>query len=285
MLHLQMRDPNQAHLASIQNANQKYYRDSAPKSLQDHSTYNYNSYFYPHQHYQNQASSQLNGIEANASFHGYSHYLNSLNSDFSQISSIENKEKLPSDLAMIPNIKYFEHPYHSSELHLSRNLNHNQNFQSNTNHTGNGLIPDANNIAPKEFKLQNLQNLNQHAFPLASTQFPFSYSKTDNSFQHEIENFCNQNSFNSELLAANKTFNHIRKELKRKAKDLLEPTVDLNQPNVTTIMQKPVDMGETKIYKRKNSTDLEKKRVFICNYDGKQKHIVFYFVQLSIITN
>lgn len=36
-------------------------------------------------------------------------------------------------------------------------------------------------------------------------------------------------------------------------------------------MQKPVDMGETKRYKRRNSDDLEKRRVFKCNYEGCKK--------------
>ena len=59
------------------------------------------------------------------------------------------------------------------------------------------------------------------------------------------------------------------KGFKRKFKDLFEPPTNLNQPNVTTIMQKPVDMGETKRYKRKNSDDLEKRRTFVCKYHGE----------------
>lgn len=54
----------------------------------------------------------------------------------------------------------------------------------------------------------------------------------------------------------------------RKFKDLFEPQIDLNQPNVTTIMQRPVDMGETKRYKRKNFEELEKRRTYTCKYDG-----------------
>ncbi len=54
-------------------------------------------------------------------------------------------------------------------------------------------------------------------------------------------------------------------------KDLLEPCIDLTQPNVTTIMQRPVDMGETKRYKRKNLEDLEKRRTYSCTYEGKTK--------------
>ena len=57
----------------------------------------------------------------------------------------------------------------------------------------------------------------------------------------------------------------------RRFKDLLEPLIDLSQPNVTTIMQRPVDMGETKRYKRKNYEDLEKRRVYQCKYPGKFK--------------
>ena len=58
----------------------------------------------------------------------------------------------------------------------------------------------------------------------------------------------------------------IRKQ--RKFRDLFEPLIDLTQPNVTTIMQRPVDMGETKRYKRKNFDDLEKRRTYTCKYDG-----------------
>ena len=57
----------------------------------------------------------------------------------------------------------------------------------------------------------------------------------------------------------------------RKFKDLYAPLIDLTQPNVTTIMQRPVDMGETKRYKRRNSTDLEKRRIYMCSYDGCRK--------------
>jgi len=57
----------------------------------------------------------------------------------------------------------------------------------------------------------------------------------------------------------------------RKFKDLFEPQIDLNQPNVTTIMQRPVDMGETKRYRRKNFEDLEKRRTYSCKYEGCRK--------------
>ncbi|RNA32018.1 Krueppel-like factor 5 [Brachionus plicatilis] len=54
-------------------------------------------------------------------------------------------------------------------------------------------------------------------------------------------------------------------------KDLYEPMIDLTQPNVTTILQKPVDMGETKRYQRKNIDDLENRRIFRCAYEGCKK--------------
>lgn len=57
----------------------------------------------------------------------------------------------------------------------------------------------------------------------------------------------------------------------RKFKDLYEPLIDLTQPNVTTIMQRPVDMGETKRYKRRNCDELEKRRTYCCKYDGCKK--------------
>jgi hypothetical protein len=57
----------------------------------------------------------------------------------------------------------------------------------------------------------------------------------------------------------------------RNFRDLFEPLIDLTQPNVTTITQRPVDMGETKRYKRRNSDELEKKRIFTCDYAGCKK--------------
>ncbi|CAF0953670.1 unnamed protein product [Brachionus calyciflorus] len=57
----------------------------------------------------------------------------------------------------------------------------------------------------------------------------------------------------------------------KKFKDLFEPLIDLTQPNVTTIMQRPVDMGETKRYKRRNCEDLEKRRTYCCKYEGCKK--------------
>ena len=61
------------------------------------------------------------------------------------------------------------------------------------------------------------------------------------------------------------------KKSNKKYKDFYEPTIDLSQPNVTTIMQRPVDMGETKRYKRRNTHDIEKRRIFACKYEGRTK--------------
>lgn len=63
----------------------------------------------------------------------------------------------------------------------------------------------------------------------------------------------------------------IKKTKSRVFKDLYEPMIDLTQPNVTTILQKPVDMGETKRYQRKNIDDLENRRIFRCSYEGCKK--------------
>jgi hypothetical protein len=56
--------------------------------------------------------------------------------------------------------------------------------------------------------------------------------------------------------------------------DLSDPKIDLSQPNVTTITQKPVDMGETKRYNRKNIEEIEKRRFYACNYPGKFKLLI-----------
>lgn len=47
---------------------------------------------------------------------------------------------------------------------------------------------------------------------------------------------------------------------------LYQPSMNLDQPNVTTILQKPVDMDITKKYRNKNYDELEKKRTFECKY-------------------
>ena len=71
------------------------------------------------------------------------------------------------------------------------------------------------------------------------------------------------------LKTTNNTIKIKTKKTSRRFKDLFEPSIDLNQPNVTTIMQRPVDMGETKRYRRRNQEDLEKRRIFACKYAGK----------------
>ncbi len=72
----------------------------------------------------------------------------------------------------------------------------------------------------------------------------------------------------------------LKKEC-RKFNDLLEPSIDLTQPNVTTIMQRPVDMGETKRYRRKNYDELEKRRIYECKYAGQ---LIFHLInQQSLI--
>lgn len=63
----------------------------------------------------------------------------------------------------------------------------------------------------------------------------------------------------------------VKKSKQRVFKDLYEPMIDLTQPNVTTILQKPVDMGETKRYQRKNIDDLENRRIYRCSYQGCKK--------------
>ena len=84
-------------------------------------------------------------------------------------------------------------------------------------------------------------------------------------------------SFSSELAlpTANALESKYKARKQRKFRDLFEPLIDLTQPNVTTIMQRPVDMGETKRYKRKNFDDLEKRRTYTCKYDGMRFEFIF----------
>lgn len=56
-----------------------------------------------------------------------------------------------------------------------------------------------------------------------------------------------------------------------KFRDLADPEIDLSKPNVTTIRQRPVDMGETKRYRCKNPDEIEKRRTYCCKYEGCHK--------------
>lgn len=62
-----------------------------------------------------------------------------------------------------------------------------------------------------------------------------------------------------------------KKSNRKFIKDLADPQVDLSKPNVTTIRQRPVDMGETKRYRCKNLDDIEKRRTYCCKYEGCHK--------------
>jgi hypothetical protein len=83
---------------------------------------------------------------------------------------------------------------------------------------------------------------------------------------NSVNNINNSVVTNNKISHGNST--NCGSSTSRRFKDLLEPSIDLNQPNVTTIMQRPVDMGETKRYKRKNYEDLEKRRTYECSYNG-----------------
>lgn len=63
----------------------------------------------------------------------------------------------------------------------------------------------------------------------------------------------------------------IQQEKEQKTSSIKEPPVNLDVPNLTTITQKPVDMGQTKVYKRRSSSEEEseiKKRLYKCTYYG-----------------
>jgi len=83
-----------------------------------------------------------------------------------------------------------------------------------------------------------------------------------------------ENGKSSTTEARSEKFMKMKKECRR-FNDLLEPSIDLSQPNVTTIMQRPVDMGETKRYRRKNYDELEKRRIYECKYGGELASIEF----------
>ena len=89
--------------------------------------------------------------------------------------------------------------------------------------------------------------------------------------------YLNEKSESSTTEARNDKIIKLKKECRR-FNDLLEPSIDLSQPNVTTIMQRPVDMGETKRYRRKNYDELEKRRIYECKYSGE---LTFYFSQIN----
>ena len=76
----------------------------------------------------------------------------------------------------------------------------------------------------------------------------------DHNLPRNLENGeCEDTSESDSAVRLEKTHKTMKiKKETRRFKDLLEPLIDLSQPNVTTIMQRPVDMGETKRYRRKN---------------------------------
>lgn len=116
--------------------------------------------------------------------------------------------------------------------------------------------------------LENMNKLKKNRQQMSTSKVLVHQSQLDlheklltNDVNRSTNEFLNQN----DLLKRNS--NQIKPT--KKFKDLFEPLIDLTQPNVTTIMQRPVDMGETKRYKRRNCDDLEKRRTYCCKYEGK----------------
>lgn len=193
-----------------------------------------------------------------------------------------------------PNQTYFNYNKHTSTGQMSNNINYFENASQYATHHANPTYYNyqySNNYY--NYEMDNkislvIESENQIENPPASLDSP-----TDQSLlQHQSASLNSSSTFDlgSIKLEANyfemieekplvplkhaQTSAKIKYKLQkqsRKFKDLLEPLIDLTQPNVTTIMQRPVDMGETKRYKRKNYEELEKRRTYECKYLGCKK--------------
>lgn len=133
-------------------------------------------------------------------------------------------------------------------------------------------------------KLEPLDHLQQHVQSSCLESSPSSSSslacdrKTTNDLKPPSWTSLSMVSVANEVDAEKASESGVRSTMKRrrycsvplsvKMIDMFEPMFDLNRPNLTSIMQRPVDMGTTKRYKNRNSTELDKKRKFACTYTG-----------------
>jgi hypothetical protein len=178
-------------------------------------------------------------------------------------------------------------------------FNHNGLFVDENNDFFAGLMGRQNNHEQQEQEQlhQTPYSFNSNSLNSIGTSGSDEYIYNDGFKTEPFIDHVNSNQFANIYAYHQQHDTTSKKAYKRKFKDLFDPPNCLNQPNLTTIMQKPgrpdrnlkikekseckncpyvfdckVDMGETKRYKRRNLDDLEKRRVFVCSYSGKRMH-------------
>ncbi len=241
------------------NFNQKNAKNLSYSTSQneDPTSSNY-SYTYNHESYSN-----LNNT--------YNYYQNSHNScNFYSINS-SHIAQTQNDYSVNQNNKFksFDYSYNNNDYPFLNNTE--TNFQNNQYISYNNQTYLNNNT------------FNEIKSELLETRGPFLNIKKNNCYhmngEKMFESFGLEESLS--LVKVKKTRSkrgeskiQIKERKTRRFKDLFEPPVNLDQPNVTTIMQRPVDMCETKRYRRKNIDDIERRRIYACKYDGLG---VFFF--------
>lgn len=134
------------------------------------------------------------------------------------------------------------------------------------------------NLYNNQFNYPYFNNYDFQNYSYFNTEIKMEPTSVDESIQFVFNQYT-QSEVKSDTLRSincnpeldNSRQPKVKKSKPRVFKDLYEPMIDLTQPNVTTILQKPVDMGETKRYQRKNIDDLENRRIYRCSYQGCKK--------------
>ena len=133
--------------------------------------------------------------------------------------------------------------------YYSNNSNSPDYYTSQSNQCGNMALPtessmvDSNEFIKQEptYFCVKLEDLTAESASAAEPKFPFSINESS------------------------------QKRKRKSAEFPAAASVDLSKPNLTTIRQKPVDMGETKRYRCYRNESLEMKRVHACSYQGCRK--------------
>lgn len=203
---------------------------------------------------------------------------NQINSDnlYYSIEQQQNNQMFANQQNFRQNLENYTNCYYPSqnEPFLCQNQN---NYFDNYQRNSAALGSFANCEPPPIFSSVQSGSLNcldqisrlKRNRPVSASKMSSSHLGCQNQTSlHEIKSlpFNLHNDFHSQNNQCRKGSTQIKQS--KKFKDLFEPLIDLTQPNVTTIMQRPVDMGETKRYKRRNCDDLEKRRTYCCKYEG-----------------
>ena len=150
--------------------------------------------------------------------------------------------------------------YNSSSYYYPNNNNHND-YQMGTQITNDNIYINNYAITTK-IEIENDVNIDNNGQYIDNVGIQNVCCFTDennspvNDYHHYHHHHVYSNPYNNmTMINTNNNENHnpqqqynmmlqpiLQKKFKRKFKDLFEPPVNLNEPNVTTIMQKPVYM-------------------------------------------